>query len=112
VFKNVFENCAVYDIMWKNIVQSDRPQLTIWHLRILCRIPKAADTNSEYVILIAFPLQQWLYERVTMLCHTSAACLVKHSYSVKSQKTMTFRNVDNKIILIFNLELVGIRPVL
>ena len=23
-----FENCVVYDRMWKNIVQSDRPQIT------------------------------------------------------------------------------------
>jgi hypothetical protein len=32
-------------------------------------IPKATDAHSEYVILIAFPLQQWLYERALML-HT------------------------------------------
>ena len=30
-------------------------------------IPKAVITHSEYVILIAFPLQQWLHERASML---------------------------------------------
>ena len=40
----------------KNIVQRDRPQMTIWRMRIACRIPKAIDTYSEYVILTAFPL--------------------------------------------------------
>ena len=23
------ENCAIYEIMWKNMVESDRPQMTI-----------------------------------------------------------------------------------
>ena len=31
-------------------------------------ITKATDTHSEYVILIAFPRQQWLRERALMLC--------------------------------------------
>jgi len=32
-------------------------------MRILCWIPKAKRTHSQYVILIASPLQQWLHER-------------------------------------------------
>jgi len=24
---------AIYDIMWKNIVEPDRPQMRIWHMR-------------------------------------------------------------------------------
>jgi len=28
-----------------------------------CWITRATDTRSEYVIIIAFTLQQWLYER-------------------------------------------------
>jgi hypothetical protein len=31
-------------------------------MRISCWIPKATNTHSEYVIVIAFPLQQWLHE--------------------------------------------------
>jgi hypothetical protein len=61
--------------MWKKIVQTDRPQIAIWRLRIARWIPKATDTHSEYVILIAFPLQQWLHERVSMLCCTHIASL-------------------------------------
>jgi len=48
--------------MRKNIAEPDRPQMTIWRMRIACWIPKATDTHSEYVILIAFPLQQRLRE--------------------------------------------------
>jgi len=37
---------------------------------------KAADTHSEYVILIAFPRQQWLRERVLLLHCQFTDCLV------------------------------------
>ena len=39
-------------------------------MRIACWIPKATSTHSEYVIRIAFPLQQWLQERASVLCYT------------------------------------------
>ena len=71
----IFENRAVYE-MWKNIVQSDRPKRTTWRTRIACWIPKATNTHSEYVTLIAFPLQQWLHERLSMLRYPYSACIV------------------------------------
>jgi len=37
---------------------------------------KATDTHSEYVIVIAFLLWQWLRERVSMSRYTYIACLV------------------------------------
>ena len=37
---------------------------------------KATNTHSEYVILIAFPLQQWLHEGTSMLRYTYSDCLV------------------------------------
>jgi hypothetical protein len=40
---------------------------TIQCMRIACCITKATDTHSQYVILIAFPRQQWLSERASML---------------------------------------------
>jgi hypothetical protein len=40
--------------------------MVIWRMRIACRIPKATNTHSEYVLLIAFLLQQWLHERVSV----------------------------------------------
>jgi len=67
VFSNCFfENHVVYEIMWENIVELGRPQLTIWRMRIACLIPKATNRHSEYVILIAFPQQQWLHERASV----------------------------------------------
>jgi hypothetical protein len=52
--KPCHENCAVYEIMWKNIIETDRPQMTIPHMYIACWITKATETHSEYVILISF----------------------------------------------------------
>jgi hypothetical protein len=40
------------------------------------RIAKAKITHSEYTILIAFPLPQWLQEGAWMLRYTFFACLV------------------------------------
>jgi hypothetical protein len=52
------KNRAVYEIMCENIVQPGRPQMTIRRLLFACRILKATNTHSEYVILIAFPQLQ------------------------------------------------------
>jgi len=66
----------VYEIMWKNIVEPDRPQMTIWRIRSAHWIPKNTNTHSECVIQIVFLLQQWLHERASMLGHTYIACIV------------------------------------
>ena len=54
-------NRAVYERMWKNISEPDRPQAT-WRMRIDCMLNKTANTHSEHVIPTAFPQQQWLHE--------------------------------------------------
>jgi hypothetical protein len=36
-------------------------------MRIACWLTKATNTRLEYVILIAFPRQQWLRERASVL---------------------------------------------
>jgi hypothetical protein len=49
----------------------------IRRMRFACRITKAADTHSEYVTYFAFPRQQCLRERASMLRYTYIACLVR-----------------------------------
>jgi len=46
--------------------------MTIWRMQYLCWVPKGRDTHSQYVIFIAFPLQQWLHEQVLILRYTSS----------------------------------------
>jgi len=53
--------------MWKNIVDTSRPQMTIWRMRVACWVPKAINTHTGYVILIVFSPQQWSHERASML---------------------------------------------
>jgi len=61
----LFENCSIYEIMWKNIVYRDRPQVTLWRMGIACWI-LGLHTHSQYVLFIAFPAQQWLQERSSL----------------------------------------------
>ena len=51
--------------------------------RIAFRITKATNTQTEYVTLIPFPLQQWAHERVSMLRY--ATLFVLFLYKRKKQ---------------------------
>jgi hypothetical protein len=70
---------AFYEIVCKYMVVPDRPQVTIWRMRIACWVTKATDTHSEYVILIASPLQRWLRQDAAVL-HFYIHCLSCHRY--------------------------------
>ena len=86
-----FEYHAVYEIMWENIAEPRRAQMAIWRMRTACWITKAANTHSQYAILIAFPLQQWLHERASMLRYTYIACRFVFSTS-QSQVAVVHSN--------------------
>jgi len=49
------------------MVQPDRPQMIIWRMDIACRVTKATNRHSGYVTHLAFPWQQWLHERTSLL---------------------------------------------
>jgi len=56
--------------LWDNVEKyrsAGRPQMAIWSMRIACWVPKATHTQSQYVILIAFPLQRCLKEGASMI---------------------------------------------
>jgi len=67
--------------MWKNITDRGRVQMIIWRMRIACWVTKVTNTHSEYVILIAFPLQQWKHESSSLLRRTYK---VAHCYVVRT----------------------------
>jgi hypothetical protein len=56
------ENRAVYETAWKNMVDADGLQMTGRRMRDACWVHKVTDTHSEFVIRIAFLLQQGLHE--------------------------------------------------
>jgi hypothetical protein len=53
-----------------------------WRMRFIRCITKAKDTLSEYVIPIAFPRQQRLRERASVLRYTYNVCLVRVQMSI------------------------------
>jgi len=78
-----FLNHSFEEIVRKNIAGPDRQQMTIWRMRVACWLPEATNTFLEYVILIAFPLQESLYERASLLHYMYIAYLVPVSYCYK-----------------------------
>jgi len=63
--------------MGKNIAEPDRSQITVWRMAITCCITKATNTHLEYAILMAFPPQQCLHERASLLSFMYITCLVE-----------------------------------
>jgi hypothetical protein len=56
--------------MWKNLVESVRPQTTIWRSHISRQVPKVTNTHSEYVKLITFLPQQLWHKFVSKVRYT------------------------------------------
>jgi hypothetical protein len=62
------ESCLLWQIVEKyGTAAHARDDSIIWRMRFACWITKATDTHSECVIPIAFPRQQWLRERASIL---------------------------------------------
>jgi hypothetical protein len=47
-----FLNRALYEILWKNVAEPGRPQMTIWILRIAYWMPETTNTHSVYAIML------------------------------------------------------------
>jgi hypothetical protein len=76
------KSCRLWDNVEKHGTARQATDVNIiQRMRFACWMTKAADTHSEYVILIAFPRQQWLRERALMLCLLPALLSVKLCYS-------------------------------
>jgi hypothetical protein len=46
-------------------------------MRVACRVTKASiRARADYLILVAFPRQQWLRERASVLRYTYIVCVV------------------------------------
>ena len=78
MFSNVFENRDVYEIMWENTVEPDRSQASIWYgaCTLYDGYRKATSAHSQYAMQIAFPKQQWMHERASVLGYT-CTCIVR-----------------------------------
>jgi hypothetical protein len=73
-----FRKSNLYEIMWENPVELERPQIKIWRMCITLWITKATKAHSgysDYIIFIPFTLQQLLQERVSKLPYTYNTCI-------------------------------------
>ena len=89
VYQNTFKfnnllpkNHSVYEMIWKNIVQADRPhENLIRRMRSVCWKTKVTYTHSEYVILIAFTAAtMFTLKRISFTLHLH--CLSCQSYKI------------------------------
>jgi len=91
----MFHNCfffrksSVYDATWKNVIDPDRPQMTIWRTRFKFWIPEATKTHSEYVTIIVYPQQRWLHKRASVSRYTCIDCPVFCVFIWKSRHRTT-----------------------
>ena len=63
-------------------------------ISIACWLPKATNTRSEYVTLIACPLQQRLHERASMLRYTYIACRIIDFNMLRSLYNLPMKGKD------------------
>jgi hypothetical protein len=82
------------------MVKPDRSQMTIRCMLFACWITKATDTHSEYIIVIAFPVQQWLRERVSVLRCTYIGCLFRFLRRVFFKQPPSFGFLDRVVHLV------------
>jgi len=84
--------------MWNTIVQTTDASI-IWRMRFACCIIKATNTHPQHVILIAFPLQQWLHGSASILRCTYSAFL-DFASKIRNEKSLAFlQEVSGNLIL-------------
>jgi hypothetical protein len=86
LFFFLLNSCQIYEIMWKNIVQPDRPQMAIWRMRIACWLPTATNTYI-YVFLATIVVRTRLNVTYTYL-----ACFVHHIISEQQHRDVFWAN--------------------
>jgi hypothetical protein len=89
-----FENRAVCEIMWKNIVERGRSHMTTWRMRIACWIPEAKNTNPAYAALTTTIAARTLVS--VMLCrHSLSYFTVIYSSKCKNSVASIATRVHN-----------------
>ena len=103
MFDILFPKIVLFMIMWKNTVEPGRPQMTIWRMRISRWVPKATNTDSKYVIFIAFPLLQW-FTNVPVCCVLCKFSALLHTVEITSRfiQLSTGRRQSTACFLLFS----------
>jgi hypothetical protein len=80
-----FENRTLYEMMWKYTEEPDRPQMTIWRMRIVCWKPKATNKPRYYTYCFSTATVVALKRLGVTLC---VYCLSGASYSIFIQYSL------------------------
>jgi hypothetical protein len=88
-----FENNALYEIVWKNTEEPDRPQMAVWSIRIGSWV-KATNTHPELLTFIAFPLQKSLKESASVLHFKYIAPFLFLPPPPPQKKILNFRKIQ------------------
>ena len=102
-----FENRTVYEIMSRQYCRAQQAtDDNMAHAHCTLDTQGYKHTHSGCVILIAFPLQQWLHESAAMLRYTYIACLALVQINVTNTSTshisfFSFKNILKILIMRF-----------
>jgi hypothetical protein len=71
------QSCRLYDNLeeYGRAGQATKDNI-IWRVRFACWLTKTTDAHLKCLVLLAFPRQHWLRERISVLRYTCIACLV------------------------------------
>jgi hypothetical protein len=92
--------------MWKNIVEPDRLQTTIWRKGIACWISNLTYTHSEYVIIMDFLRQKCLREYASISIFTTRISRFvwnnqPHALLIFVYKYIAFAEADPCLFLVY-----------
>ena len=76
------KSCRLWDNLEKYVrarQATDDNKILLMHCT--CWISKATDMHSEYVIVVAFPRQQWLRERTSILRYMHTVILIQRVFN-------------------------------
>ena len=98
MFNNFFPKFVPF-FFWDNVDKYGRAiqapdDNIIRPMRTACWIPKATNTHSEYVILIAFPRQQWSRERVSYLSFITSFVVPSGPCQLMSLLLLIFMRIE------------------
>ena len=82
MLNNFFENCAIGEMIWKNVLDWDRPQMIVWRMCITGWIPRATATHrlcSTYCFSTATMVAR-MHLNITLYVH----CLFGLTFKILS----------------------------
>ena len=92
--KSLFRKSCVYEIMWENIVKPTGHSWQCGACALRAGYLRLQTHTQNTLILIDFPLQQWLCERASILRNMYITCLIETKMTGYSTSSIWFLTVQ------------------